>query len=153
MWRDGVRGPSDQPGRADRVATAIPAQQPECFGGALGYCGAREHALNKNHEYFMDRALKQAYATVEQGGRPTWVLVVKNGTIVGQGTNTVVADNDPSAHAEVNAIRDACSKLQTLDLSGCTLYSTMEPCPMCFSVIILEAKIKHLVLGARHARE
>lgn len=109
--------------------------------------------MNENYEYFMDLALKKACATVEEGGRPTYVLIVKNGTIVGEGINTVVADNNPSAHAEVNAIRDACSKLHTLDLSGSTLYSTMEPCPLCFSAIILEAKIKRLVLGARHARE
>lgn len=108
--------------------------------------------MNENHEYFMDLALEQARAEMGKGGRPMCALIVKNGKIVGQGLNTVIADNNPSAHAEVNAIRDACSKLHTLDLSGSTLYGTMEPCPMCFSTVILEAKIKRVVLAARHAR-
>jgi tRNA(Arg) A34 adenosine deaminase TadA len=108
--------------------------------------------MNDNHEYFMDVALEQARAELGKGGRPIGSVIVKDGKIVGQGINTVVADKNPSAHAEVEAIRDACSKLGTLDLSGSTLYTTMEPCPACLATAILEAKIKRVVLGGRHAR-
>lgn len=107
--------------------------------------------MNADHDYFMGLALEQARAAMERGGRPICALIVKNATIVGQGLNTVAADRDLSAHAEVTAIRDACAKLQTLDLSGSTLYTPMEPCPMCLWTI-LEARIQRVVLGARHAR-
>ena len=66
--------------------------------------------MNQNHDYYMDLALQRAREAVAKGGRPTYVVIVKDGRIIGQGRNTVDADNDPSAHAEVNAIRDACSK-------------------------------------------
>ncbi|MBI3043177.1 MAG: nucleoside deaminase [Betaproteobacteria bacterium] len=108
--------------------------------------------MNDNHEYFMDVALEHARAEIGIGGRPIGSVIVKDGKIVGRGINTVVADKNPSAHAEVEAIRDACSKLRTLDLSGSTLYTTMEPCPACLATAILEAQIKRVVLGGRHAR-
>jgi tRNA(adenine34) deaminase len=107
--------------------------------------------MHPGHDYFMDRALEQARASVASGGRPIFALVVQNGEIRGLGSNKAGADNDPSAHAEVSAIRDACSKLKSLDLTGCTLYSPLEPCPMCLGTI-LEARLDRLVLGARHAR-
>ncbi len=107
--------------------------------------------MNADHDYFMGLALEQARAAMEKGGRPICALIVQNGAVVGQGLNTVAADLDLSAHGEVTAIRDACAKLKTLDLSGSTLYSPMEPCPMCLWTI-LEARIQRLVLGARHAR-
>lgn len=99
----------------------------------------------------MGLALERAWSEFGQGNRPIFCLIVKDDQIVGQGPNTVARDKDPSAHGEVNAIRDACSRLGTTDLSGCTLYTPMEPCPMCLSTI-LEAKISRLVLGARHRR-
>ena len=108
--------------------------------------------MNDNHEDFMAVCLEQARAEIRKGGRPLGSLVVKDGTIVGWGINTVIRDKDPSAHAEVEAIRDACAKLGTLDLSGCTLYTSMEPCPACLAAAVLEAKIKRVVLGGRHAR-
>lgn len=113
--------------------------------------------MTGSHEYFMDIALGHARAEVEKGGRPTCALVVKDGQIVGRGINTVVADMNPNAHAEINAMRDACSRLETVDfhavsLPGSTLYTTMEPCPMCLASAIFAAKIKNVVLGARHAR-
>lgn len=105
-----------------------------------------------NHDDFMSLALEQAKTRLKEGARPIYCLIVKeDGRIVGGAGNTVSRDMDPSAHAEVNAIRDACSRLGTTDLSGCTLYTPMEPCPMCLSTI-LEAKIPRLVLGARHRR-
>lgn len=113
--------------------------------------------MNESHDDFMDLALGRARADIAKGGRPTCALIVKNGKILGHGLNTVLADMNPNAHAEINAIRDACAKLETVDfhavsLSGATLYTTMEPCPMCFSTTIFAAKIKRVVLGARHAR-
>ena len=107
--------------------------------------------MNTNHDYFMDLVLEQAHKAVQQGGRPICSLIVKDGNIIGTGLNTAARDNDPSAHAEINAIRDACSKLRTLDLSGSTLYTPLESCPMCLSTILI-ANIKRLVMGARHAR-
>lgn len=99
----------------------------------------------------MSLALENAWSELRQGHRPIFCLIVKDEKIVGRGPNTAARDNDPSAHGEVNAIRDACSRLGTSDLSGCTLYTPMELCPMCLSTI-LEAKISRLVIGARHRR-
>ena len=90
---------------------------------------------------------RQAYAA---GNRPVASVIVRDDVIIGSGRNTVYADRDPSAHAEVAAIRVACRSLDTLDLAGATLYSTLEPCPMCLWMI-LETKIACVVLGARHA--
>jgi tRNA(Arg) A34 adenosine deaminase TadA len=105
-----------------------------------------------DHDFFMALALQNAQSELARGGRPIFCLVVQpDGQVVGQGGNTVSRDMDPSAHAEVNAIRSACASLKTLDLSGSTLYTPMEPCPMCLSTI-LEAKISAIVLGARHKR-
>jgi len=66
-------------------------------------------------------------------GGPFGALIVKDGEIISARTNSVTPDKDPTAHAEVNAIREACRKLNTYDLSGCTLYTSCEPCPMCLS--------------------
>lgn len=100
--------------------------------------------------HYMQIAFEDAQRAYAAGNRPVAALVVRDGEILGSGRNTVYADHDPSAHAEVAAIRVACRKLATLELAGATLYSTLEPCPMCLWVI-LEAKIERLVLGARHA--
>ncbi|HKA43438.1 MAG TPA: nucleoside deaminase [Burkholderiales bacterium] len=100
----------------------------------------------------MRLALERARGAYASGGRPIHCLIVQqDGRIVGEAGNTVARDTDPSAHAEVNAIRRACANLRTIDLSGCSLYTPMEPCPMCLSTI-LEAKISRLVVGARHRR-
>lgn len=69
-------------------------------------------------------------------GGPFGAVVVKNGEIVGKGNNHVLANNDPTAHAEIMAIRNACKNLNTFDLSGCELYTSCYPCPMCLSAII-----------------
>lgn len=98
----------------------------------------------------MQLAFEDARRAYAEGNRPVAALIVRDDAIIGSGRNTVYADRDPSAHAEVAAIRVACHKLDTLDLAGATLYSTLEPCPMCLWMI-LEAKIARLVLGARHA--
>ncbi len=103
-----------------------------------------------DHQQYMQIAYADARAAGAAGNRPVAALIVRDGAIIGSGRNTVYADRDPSAHAEVAAIRVACRKLDTLDLAGATLYSTLEPCPMCLWMI-LEAKITRVVLGARHA--
>ncbi|HEX6005757.1 MAG TPA: nucleoside deaminase [Burkholderiales bacterium] len=106
---------------------------------------------NQQHlEYMMKRALEQARETGERGNRPVASIIVRDGAIIGEGRNTILSDFDPSAHAEIAAIRQACGKLKTVDLSGSTLYSTLEPCPMCFWAM-QEAKVGRLVLGGRYA--
>lgn len=79
-------------------------------------------------------------------GGPFGACIVKDGKIVGKGSNHVIGNNDPTAHAEVMAIRDACHNLNTYDLSGCQLYTTCYPCPMCLSAIIW-ANIKEVYYG------
>lgn len=79
-------------------------------------------------------------------GGPFGAVVVKDGEIIAQGWNTVIIDNDPTCHAEVNAIRKACKKLGTFDLSGCEIYSSTEPCPMCLGTVYW-AKLSVLYFG------
>ena len=88
----------------------------------------------QNHEFFMRKAV--ALAAENAGsvtGGPFGALIVKDGEIISAESNKVTVNNDPTAHAEVNAIRSACSKLGTFDLSGCILYTSCEPCPMCLA--------------------
>ncbi|NDV68875.1 nucleoside deaminase [Dysgonomonas sp. 25] len=84
---------------------------------------------------FMARAIRLAEESVQRGGGPFGAVVVKDGAIVAEGANCVTLHNDPTAHAEVSAIRNACEILQTFDLSGCEIYTSCEPCPMCLSAI------------------
>jgi tRNA(Arg) A34 adenosine deaminase TadA len=106
--------------------------------------------MNNDHAHYMGIALEQAREAARKGNRPVASLIVRDGEIIGAGQNTIFTDFDPSAHAEVAAIRQACGRLKTTDLAGSTLYSTLEPCPMCFWAM-QEAKISRLVLGGRYA--
>lgn len=81
------------------------------------------------------------------GGGPFGAVVVKEGRVISACSNSVTPDNDPTAHAEVNAIRTACRELGTFDLSGCTLYSSCEPCPMCLSAAYW-ARVDKIVFAA-----
>ena len=83
----------------------------------------------------------------EREGGPFGAIVVKDGEVIGRGWNCVTSANDPTAHAEVMAIRDACSKLNTFNLSGCELYASCEPCPMCLAAIYW-ARIDKLAFAA-----
>lgn len=83
----------------------------------------------------MDVAVRRSIENIQQGGGPFAAVVVKDGVIISEEGNSVTVDNDPTAHAEVNAIRSACKKLKTFDLSGCDIYASCEPCPMCLSAI------------------
>ena len=104
-----------------------------------------------DHQHFMKIALELARETAARGNRPLGSLLVDvDGKTVSKGENRVHTDTDPTAHGEMVVIRDGCRKLNTLDLSGCTLYTSLEPCPMCCWAIF-EAKVSRLVLGARHA--
>ncbi|MFR9165956.1 MAG: nucleoside deaminase [Dysgonomonas sp.] len=82
---------------------------------------------------FMQKAIRLAQDSVEKGGGPFGAVIVKDGKVVAAGSNSVTLKNDPTAHAEVTVIRKACKKLGTFDLSGCDLYTSCEPCPMCLS--------------------
>ena len=80
-------------------------------------------------------AIGLADESVEHGGGPFGAVVVKDGQVVACGANSVTRDNDPTAHAEVNAIREACRRLGCFSLAGCELYTSCEPCPMCLAAI------------------
>ena len=80
-------------------------------------------------------AIELSKESVAKGGGPFGAVIVRNGEVVAAGSNSVTLLNDPTAHAEVTAIRNACAKLGTFQLSGCTIYSSCEPCPMCLSAI------------------
>lgn len=87
-------------------------------------------------EEFMRRTLRLASENAQAGvGGPFAAIVVRDGEIVGRGTNRVTSDKDPTAHAEIMAIRDACRNLGTFQLDDCDLYTSCEPCPMCFGAI------------------
>lgn len=83
------------------------------------------------HEQWLTKTIDLAVENVKNGGGPFAAIVVKNGKIIGTGTNLVHLHFDPSAHAELLAIREACSVLASVDLSDCILYASGEPCPMC----------------------
>lgn len=84
-------------------------------------------------DYVMDKAIELSLKGVRKGGGPFGAVIVKDGNVVGAAHNMVTLCNDPTAHAEVMAIRNACKTLQTFSLSGCVLYSSCEPCPMCLA--------------------
>ena len=86
-------------------------------------------------ENFMLRAIELSINSAKKDGGPFGCVITKNGTIVSEGSNRVTSSNDPTAHAEIVAIREACKKLNTFNLSGCDLYCSCEPCPMCLSAI------------------
>ena len=96
----------------------------------------------------MEIAIREAQAGVKNGQSPFGCAIVKDGRLVAGVHNTVWRTCDSTAHAEVNAIRRACRRLRTIDLSGCVLYTTCEPCPMCYSAAHW-ARISKLVFGAR----
>ena len=101
----------------------------------------------KNHKY-MEIAISEAGKNLRKcEGGPFGACIVRNGKIISKAHNTVLGKKDSTCHAEVNAIRKACKKLKNWDLSGCEIYSTTEPCPMCFSAIHW-ARIGTIVYGA-----
>lgn len=87
------------------------------------------------HDGYMRMAIELAMESVNTGGGPFGAVIVRNGKVIATGVNRVTVCNDPTAHAEVNAIRDACIALGTFNLEGCVLYASCEPCPMCLGAI------------------
>lgn len=88
-----------------------------------------------NKKDFMRKAIELSVENVYQGGGPFGAVIVKNNRIIATGVNRVTDSCDPTAHAEVSAIRNACKELDTFDLSGCEIYTSCEPCPMCLGAI------------------
>ena len=101
-----------------------------------------------NSEYIIKLGIDQAQKTMREniGGPFGAVIIDENGKILSVASNTVLGSHDPTAHAEINAIREACKNIGSHDLSGCVLYTTGYPCPMCLSAIIW-AKIKTVYFG------
>jgi tRNA(Arg) A34 adenosine deaminase TadA len=88
------------------------------------------------NEAFMREAIALSIEKMEAGeGGPFGAVIAKGGQVVGRGWNCVTSTNDPTAHAEIMAIRDACQKLKTFHLAGCEIYASCEPCPMCLAAI------------------
>lgn len=85
------------------------------------------------NDSFLREAIRLALENVERGGGPFGAVIVRAGEIIGRGQNLVISTNDPTAHAEVVAIRNACASLQSFSLEGCELYSSCEPCPLCLA--------------------
>jgi len=89
-----------------------------------------------DHQYFINEAIQLSRQGMRNNeGGPFGCVIVKDGVIIGKGNNRVLSDNDPTAHAEIVAIRNACEYLQTFQLTGCDVYTSCEPCPMCMGAI------------------
>ncbi|KAJ8467137.1 hypothetical protein OPV22_029689 [Ensete ventricosum] len=115
---------------------------------ASAFAGHHEAVQDRDHK-FLSKAVEEAYHGVECGdGGPFGAVVVRNDEIVVGCHNKVLKDTDPTAHAEVTAIREACKKLGKIELDDCEIYASCEPCPMCFGAIHL-SRIKRLVYGAK----
>lgn len=102
-------------------------------------------------EFFLRQALELAREAADAGETPVGALVVANGVIAGRGSNASITRRDPTAHAEILAIREAAQTLGNYRLSGCHLYVTLEPCVMCAGAMV-NARIERLVFGARDLR-
>lgn len=101
-----------------------------------------------SHEEYMRRAMELAARAAEEGDVPVGCVIVKDGEIVGEGRNRREENGDATAHAELEAIRDACGRLGSWRLHGCTMYVTLEPCPMCAGGII-NSRMETVRYGAR----
>ena len=115
---------------------------------AVAACKSHQTAgsITPEDEEFMRKAILLSVESVADGGGPFGAVIVKDGEIVAGSANSVTLDNDPTAHAEVNTIRQACKKLGTFDLSDCVIYTSCEPCPMCLGAIYW-AHIKRIYYG------
>lgn len=103
------------------------------------------------NEVFMAEAVRLSFETMRGNkGAPFGCVVVKDGRIISRGFNSVLSSNDPTAHAEIVAIREACKVLHSYQLTGCSLYSSCEPCPMCLSAIYWARPDKVYFANTRH---
>jgi tRNA(Arg) A34 adenosine deaminase TadA len=104
--------------------------------------------MNENQNEYMAEAIKLSRENISSGlGGPFGAVIVKNGKIIARGTNRVTVDNDPTAHAEVVAIREACKSLDSFQLDECEIYCSCEPCPMCLGAIYW-ARPAHIFFAA-----
>ena len=100
--------------------------------------------------HFLRQAIEMAVENVRRGGGPFAALVVRDGSVLASGTNCVAAANDPTAHAEIVAIREACRALGSFRLSGCDVYCSCEPCPMCLGALYW-ARPSRVIFAATNA--
>lgn len=91
--------------------------------------------MEESKKMFMERAIRLSRESVERGGGPFGAVIVRGGKVIAEGSNNVTVGCDPTAHAEVTAIRNAAQNLKNFDLSGCEIYTSCEPCPMCLGAI------------------
>lgn len=103
--------------------------------------------MTSNDQHWLDRSIELAVANVAEGGGPFGAVVVRGGQLVSTGQNRVTRDLDPTAHAEVEAIRAACAAVGDFSLAGMTLYTSCEPCPMCVAAA-LWARLDRVVYAA-----
>jgi len=107
--------------------------------------------LNDKQIQFLERAIEIARTGMAEGkGGPFGCVIVKNDEIIAEGCNMVTSDNDPTAHAEVVAIRNACKQLNTYQLTGCDIYASCEPCPMCLGAIYWARANSVIYASTRH---
>ncbi len=107
--------------------------------------------MSESHEHFMRRAIELAREGMHEGsGGPFGSVVVLDGKIIGEGNNRVTSTNDPTAHAEVVAIRNACKATGSFDLTGAVVYASCEPCPMCLAAIYWSRAERIYIAGDRH---
>ncbi len=106
--------------------------------------------ITENDKKFIKMACDIASKNIDNEGGPFGAVIVKDGEVVSTGCNRVTASNDPTAHAEVTAIRAACSKFQHFKLEGCVIYSSCEPCPMCLSAIYWAGISKVYYANTKH---
>lgn len=107
--------------------------------------------MTERERQFMEAAINLAREGMNNNtGGPFGCVVVKDDTIIGRGCNSVLAQNDPTAHAEVVAIRDACTYLKAFQLEGCEMYTSCEPCPMCMGAIYWARPAKVFYAATRH---
>ncbi len=102
--------------------------------------------ITEQDHKFMKMACDLALDNISKGGGPFGAVIVKDGEVLSTGANSVTLTNDPTAHAEVNAIRNACKKTNNFKLEGCVVYSSCEPCPMCLSALYW-AGVKKIFYG------
>lgn len=103
-----------------------------------------------SQEEFMRRAIALSIEAADAGGGPFGAVIVKNDSIIAEGFNQVTTGKDPTAHAEINAIRGACRALDTFNLSGCEIFASCEPCPMCLGAIYWARLDRMWFANARH---
>ena len=106
----------------------------------------RKTEFSQQDREFMQMAIDISIDNVANGGGPFGAVIARDGEVIATGTNRVTANNDPTAHAEVSAIRTACAKEQCFKLEGCTCYTSCEPCPMCLSALYW-AGVERIVYG------